>query len=100
MLSGVIVASALAALVENKILSNKPIFHVPLLYAFDRPSSLIGYAILGVLAAFVSIAFTDGTAVGARAIQAAGFDSEMDSSRHRRPRCRRVGRASGWNSFT
>lgn len=60
MLSGVIVASALAAVVENKILSNKPIFHVPRPYAFDSPSSLLWYAILGVLAAFVSIAFTDG----------------------------------------
>ena len=59
MLSGVIVASALAAVVENKILSNKPIFHVPRPYAFDSPSSLLWYAILGVLAAFVSIAFTD-----------------------------------------
>jgi CIC family chloride channel protein len=60
MLSGVIVASALAAVVENKILSNKPIFHVPRPYAFDSPSSLFWYAILGVLAAFVSIGFTDG----------------------------------------
>ena len=60
MLSGVIVASALAAVVENKILSNKPIFHVPRPYMFDSPSSLLWYAILGVLAAFLSIAFTDG----------------------------------------
>jgi len=59
MLSGVIVASALAAVVENKILSSKPIFHVPRPYAFDSPSSLLWYAILGVLAAFVSIGFTD-----------------------------------------
>jgi CIC family chloride channel protein len=60
MLSGVIVSSAVAAVVENKILSNKPIFHVPRLYTFDKASSLIWYAILGVLAACVSIAFTDG----------------------------------------
>jgi CIC family chloride channel protein len=59
MLSGVIVASALAAVVENKILSNRPIFHVPRPYSFDRPSSLLWYAILGVLAAVVSIFFTD-----------------------------------------
>ncbi len=59
MLSGVIVAAALAAVVENKILSNKPVFHVPRPYAFDRPSSLIWYALLGVLAAVVSVAFTD-----------------------------------------
>jgi chloride channel protein, CIC family len=59
-LSGVIVAAALAAVVENKVLGSKPIFHVPRPYTFDSPASLIGYAVLGVLAAVVSIAFTDG----------------------------------------
>jgi CIC family chloride channel protein len=60
MLAGVIVSSALAALVENRILGNHPIFQVPRHYTFDKASALIWYAILGVLAAFVSIAFTDG----------------------------------------
>jgi CIC family chloride channel protein len=60
MLSGVIVAAALAAVVENRILSKQPVFHVPRPYSFDRPSSLLWYAILGVLAAVVSIVFTDG----------------------------------------
>ena len=60
MLSGVIVAAALAAVVENRMLGNKPIFHVPHTYTFDHPASLIGYALLGFLAAVVSIAFTDG----------------------------------------
>ena len=60
MLSGVIVAAALAAVVENKVLDNKPIFHVPRQYTFDQPSSLLWYALLGVLAAVVSVAFTDG----------------------------------------
>lgn len=61
MLSGVIVAAALAAVVENRILGNNPIFHVPRPYAFDfnHPASLIGYAVLGFLAAVVSVAFTD-----------------------------------------
>jgi CIC family chloride channel protein len=59
MLSGVIVAAALAAVVENKILSNRPIFHVQKLYTFDRATSLLLYALLGVLAAVVSVAFTD-----------------------------------------
>ena len=59
MLSGVIVSSALAAVVENRILSNRPIFHVPRPYIFDRASSLLWYALLGVLAAIVSVAFTD-----------------------------------------
>src|SRR3954451_16986589 len=59
MLSGVIVSSALAAVVENRILSNRPIFHVPRPYMFDRASSLLWYALLGVLAPVVSVAFTD-----------------------------------------
>jgi len=45
--------------VENKILSNNPVFHVPRHYQFDRASSLLWYALLCVLAAVVSIAFTD-----------------------------------------
>lgn len=60
MLSGVIVAAALAAVVENTILGNRPIFRVPQTYTFDHPASLVGYSLLGLLAAFVSIAFTDG----------------------------------------
>jgi CIC family chloride channel protein len=60
MLSGVIVAAALAAVVENRILSNQPVFHVPRPYRFDSASSLLWYAILGLLAAVVSIVFTDG----------------------------------------
>lgn len=61
MLSGVIVAAALAAVVENRVLGSNPIFHVPRPYAFDldHPASLIGYAVLGILAAVVSVAFTD-----------------------------------------
>ncbi len=59
-LSGVIVAAALAAVVENTVLGSRPIFHVPRLYTFDHPDSLVGYAILGLLAAVVSIGFTDG----------------------------------------
>ena len=60
MLSGVMVAAALAAVVENRILSNQPVFHVPRPYRFDSASSLLWYAILGLLAAVVSIVFTDG----------------------------------------
>lgn len=58
-LSGVIVAAALAAVVENRVLGNKPIFHVPRPYTFDSASSLLWYALLGILAAGVSVAFTD-----------------------------------------
>ena len=59
MLSGVIVAAALAAVVENHVLGSRPIFHVPRPFTFDKPSSLLWYALLGLLAAVVSVAFTD-----------------------------------------
>jgi CIC family chloride channel protein len=59
MLSGVIVAAALAAVVENKVLGNNPIFHVPQHYQLGNDSSLIWYAVLGLLAAIVSVTFTD-----------------------------------------
>ncbi len=66
MLSGVIVAAALAAVVEHSILGSNPIFHMPRTYTMGgqssliwAASSLIWYALLGVLAAVVSITFTD-----------------------------------------
>jgi CIC family chloride channel protein len=61
MLSGVIVAAALAAVVEHYILGSKSIFEVPRLqtYTLTNASSLVWYALLGLLAAIVSVAFTD-----------------------------------------
>ncbi len=61
MLSGVIVAAALAAVVEHSILGSNPIFHVPRLQTttLANASSLVWYALLGLLAAIVSVAFTD-----------------------------------------
>lgn len=59
MLSGVIVAAALAAVVEHTILGANPIFHVPHNYSLGASSSLVWYALLGLLAALVSITFTD-----------------------------------------
>jgi CIC family chloride channel protein len=59
MLSGVIVAAALAAVVENKVLGANPIFYVPKHYELGNDSSLVWYALLGLLAAIVSVAFTD-----------------------------------------
>ncbi len=61
MLAGVIVAAALAAVVEHSILGSNPVFHVPRLqtYTLARGSSLVWYALLGLLAAIVSVAFTD-----------------------------------------
>jgi CIC family chloride channel protein len=60
MLSGVIVAAALAAVVEHSILGSNPVFYMPRHYELGASSSLIWYALLGLLAAVVSIAFTDG----------------------------------------
>ena len=59
MLSGVIVAAALAAVVEHSILGSNPVFHIDRSYTLTNSSSLIWYALLGVLAAMVSVAFTD-----------------------------------------
>ncbi len=59
MLSGVIVAAALAAVVEHSFLGNNPVFHVPRPYELGNASSLLWYALLGLLAAVVSVAFTD-----------------------------------------
>jgi CIC family chloride channel protein len=59
MLSGVIVAAALAAVVEHSILGSNPVFHVSGNYTLTKSSSLVWYALLGLLAAIVSVAFTD-----------------------------------------
>jgi chloride channel protein, CIC family len=59
MLSGVIVAAALAAVVEHSILGSNPVFHVQANYTLTNSSSLVWYAVLGLFAAMVSVAFTD-----------------------------------------
>jgi len=59
MLSGVIVAAALAAVVEHSILGSNPVFHVQGNYTLTNTSSLVWYALLGLLAAIVSVGFTD-----------------------------------------
>ena len=59
MLSGVIVAAALSAVVEHSILGTTPVFHIQRAYVFTNASSLVWYALLGLLAAIVSVAFTD-----------------------------------------
>lgn len=59
MLSGVIVAAALAAVVEHSILGANPIFHVNRIYTLGSTSSLVWYSLLGLLAAIVSVTFTD-----------------------------------------
>jgi CIC family chloride channel protein len=58
-LSGVVIAAAVAAVVERSVLGTHPVFEVPRPYALEHPSSLLFYALLGVVAAGVSIVFTD-----------------------------------------
>lgn len=59
MLSGVIVAAAIAAAVERGILGQQPVFTITRVYSMGPASSLLLYAFLGVLSAVVSIAFSD-----------------------------------------
>lgn len=57
LLSGVVVAAALAAAVEHSILGGHPVFSVPGSYQLQHVSSLLVYAMLGVAAALVSRVF-------------------------------------------
>lgn len=59
-LSGVVVAAALAAVIERSVLGVHPVIEVDQPYGLDHPSSLGFYAVLGLAAALVSVAFTDG----------------------------------------
>ena len=61
MLTGVIVAAAVSAVVERSILGRNPVFQIQRTYTFlsSQWTSLLWYALLGVLAAVVSVAFTD-----------------------------------------
>jgi CIC family chloride channel protein len=59
-LSGVIVAAALAAVVERSVLGAHPVFDVPHAVGLEDARSLVLYAGLGVAAAIASVAFTDG----------------------------------------
>jgi len=58
-LSGVIVAAALAAIVERSVLGAHPVFEIPQGAGLDHASSLLLYAALGLAAAGLSVAFTD-----------------------------------------
>lgn len=59
MLSGVIVAAAIAAAVERSILGQHPVFEIQRTYTMGPASSLLSYAVLGLLSAVASVAFTD-----------------------------------------
>src|SRR6266568_2885192 len=58
-LSGVIVAAALAAIVERSVLGTHPVFDTPQGAGLDHASSLLLYAALGLFAAILAIVFTD-----------------------------------------
>lgn len=58
-LSGVIVAAAIAAAIERSILGEHPVFTVTQNYGLHYASSLLIYAAMGVAAAFVALAFTE-----------------------------------------
>ncbi|HUP64091.1 MAG TPA: chloride channel protein [Thermoanaerobaculia bacterium] len=58
-LSGVIIAAAVAAAIERSVLGQHPAFQITQQYELKHTSSLLLYAILGVLAAVVSVIFTD-----------------------------------------
>ena len=59
MLSGVIVAAAIAAAVERGVLGQHPVFEIQRAYTMAAASSLLSYAVLGLLSSLVAVAFTD-----------------------------------------
>ncbi len=56
-LSGVVIAAALAAVVEHGVLGENPVFEVPSTYGLAYPSSLLVYAALGVAAGLLGVVF-------------------------------------------
>ncbi len=58
-LSGVIVAAAIAAVIERSVLGEHPVFEVPPGYGLHHASSLALYLVLGIAAAAVSLLFGD-----------------------------------------
>lgn len=57
LLSGIVVAAALAAVIERGALGSHPVFDVPGHYGLTHASSLVVYAAVGVAAAIVADAF-------------------------------------------
>jgi CIC family chloride channel protein len=59
-LSGVIVAAAIAAAIERSILGEHPVFTIVESYGLAHGSSLLLYAVLGIAGAVASLAFSEG----------------------------------------
>ena len=68
-LSGVIIAAAVAAVIERSALGTHPVFDIPHPFALDDARSLIFYALLGVVAAMASVIFTDALLAARRRIR-------------------------------
>jgi CIC family chloride channel protein len=58
-LTGVVVAAALAAAIERIVLGEHPVFTIPVGYGLHHIESLLLYAVLGVAGAFVALLFTE-----------------------------------------
>ncbi len=58
-LAGVVVAAALAAIVERSVLGVHPVFAIPREYSLEHISSLLLYVALGLVAAGLALAFTE-----------------------------------------
>ena len=58
-LSGVVVAAAIAAAIERSILGEHPVFTITQQYGLHNASSLVFYAALGVAAGLVALVFTE-----------------------------------------
>lgn len=62
-LAWTVVAAAVAAAIERSILGEHPVFTIARNYGLDHVSSLVTYAALGIVAAVVSLIFTEGLLV-------------------------------------
>ncbi len=58
-LSGVIVAAAIAAVIERSVLGEHPVFEITRAYGLQHASSLLVYALLGIAAGLAAVVFTD-----------------------------------------
>lgn len=59
-LSGVVVAAAIAAMIERSVLGVHPVFEVEQSYTLAHANALLSYALLGAAAAALSLGFTQG----------------------------------------
>lgn len=72
-LSGVIVAAALAAVIERSVLGIHPVFSVPRAFGLADARSLLLYAALGLAAGLLSVVFTDALLLVRRKFRAQSY---------------------------